>query len=94
MTEQERKLVKRIKTIVTSGVVVLFCSVVALVVTLGVSINKRAQADRLERVNTELRQALDDGIALGNYYMTQEFIREYALKVLGYGRDGSKIFKR
>ena len=72
---------------------VFFCLVVVLIVQLSVRSNQNAMEKSLLATQAELQRQLDMEDILSEYYLSSQFIEEFALKVLGYGRDGAKIFE-
>ena len=91
MTERERKLKRKIQFIVASCMALFFCLVLVLAVQLAVRGNQRSMEKSLLATQNELLLQMDDLSAWDQYLLSQKFIEEYALKVLGYGRDKSKI---
>ena len=73
---------------------VFFCLLVALTVQLSIRANQRAMEKKLIASQAELQKQLEDTQRNIDYYQTQKFIEEYALRELGYGRDGAKIFSQ
>jgi hypothetical protein len=93
LTERERKLKKRIQLVVACAVSLFFCLTVILAVQLAVRGNQRTLESSLRATQSELQKQIENNEYLQDYYMSQKFIEEYALKVLGYGRNGAKIFE-
>jgi len=94
MTEREKQLKKRIQLIVASAMVVFFCLLVTLTVQLAIRANQKSMEKKLKATQAALQQQIDDTQTNIDYYQTQKFIDEYALKELGYGRDGAQIYSQ
>ena len=93
MTEHERKIKKRVQLIVSLSMVFFFSLCIISGVLLAVKANQDKHLKSLRATNTELKQQFDDEGDVKDYLISQRFIDEYALRKLGYGRDGTKIFK-
>ena len=93
MTGNERKIKKRIQLIVAGSMFAVVC----LIVTLGVQLAIMANQNAMKRSLNIQRQELQNQLSLEEqkitYYQSSQFIDEYALRELGYGRDGAKIFQ-
>lgn len=96
MNESEKKLNKRIRYGVATIVATFFSLILVLSVLIVVNGNLSAMERRYQATNTELQnqiQSLND--ATDNFWDEQvlkNFVDEYILKVLGYGKDGSQIY--
>ena len=93
MTERERKLKKRIQLIVAASMAVFFCLLVTLTVQLAIRGNQRKMENSLRARQTELLQQIEDSERNLDYISSQKFVDEYALKELGYGKDGAVIIR-
>jgi len=98
MTERERKQKKKIQTIVASSMASFFTLVLTLVILITVNASMSLMERNLQAANDRLVQELYSLEHETNGYIDPEllkdFIDEYALKVLGYGKPGSNIFYR
>jgi len=94
MTDRERQLKRRIQIIVASAMVIFFSLVLTLTVQLAIRGNQRAMEKQLMATQIQLQQQLKDEEILKLYYLSQKYVDEIALKELGYGRNGAKIFNR
>ena len=92
MTENERKIKRRVQLVVASSMAVFFCLLLTLVVQLSIMGNQRRLERSLKATQSQLQQQLHNTEADILYYLSDRFIDEYALRELGYGRDGAKIF--
>ena len=94
MTENERKIKKRIQLIVAGSMAVFFTLVLTLVVQLSVMANQRKMENSLKAAHTRLVNQLDEEENKTDYYKDlQRFMDDYAMREFGYGRKGTKIFK-
>ena len=93
MTGNERKIKKRIQLIVASSMFTFFCLLLTLTVQLAIMANQRAMERSLKTQREILQQQLVAENQKIDYYQSSQFIDEYALRELGYGRDGAKIFQ-
>ena len=93
MTGNERKIKRRIQAIVASSMFIFFCLILALGVQLAIVANQSAMKKSLAAQQQALEQQLVEGQQKIDYYQSSQFIDEYALQQLGYGRDGAKIFQ-
>ena len=98
MTERERKQKKKIQTIVAGSMASFFTLVLTMVVLITVNVSMGMMERNLKATNDELTRQLNSLTAEIDGYLDPErlkdFIDEYALRVLGYGRPGSNIFYR
>ena len=96
MVEAEKKLKRKVQLIVGCAMTFLFVLVTALTFQFAIRINQRIMEANLIKENARLEQELKN-IQGDIYYMTEEydkFLEEYALKVLGWGKDGQQIFEK
>ena len=72
---------------------VFVCAVVALAALFAVRINQNAVERRLQKTYDDLQTQMQLTQGQIDYYLSQQFIDEYAL-MLGYTQDGAKIFEK
>ena len=96
MTDRERRLKKRIQFVVASVMASFFALILCLGILVAVNGSMRIQANNLQTAHDNLTariRLLEDEM---KHYIDPElirqFIEEYALRVLGFGRDGSMIY--
>ena len=89
----ERKIKRKIQIIVASAIVVLFALCVTLVVQLGTMANQDSMERSLAARHNQLQQQLQHEQGLLEFYLSDRFIDEFALRELGWGRPGSAIFR-
>ena len=93
MTEHERKIKRRVQIIVAGTMAVFFCLLLTLTIQLSVMANQRRLERSLKASQARLESQIKDTGKSIDYYNSDKFIDEYALREFGYGREGSKIFK-
>lgn len=94
MTEPEKKLKKKVQLIVGFAMTFLFVLVTVITFQFAVRINQRVMEANLNKESARLAQELSNA-QNDIYYMTEEyekFLEEYALKVLGWGKEGQPLF--
>ena len=93
MTNAERVLKRRLQWLVGGAMTALFVLVTVLVFQFAVRLNQRVQETALTKEHDRLVAALERENNFINYMDTEKFIEEFALKVLGWGKDGQTPFK-
>ena len=92
MTPQEKQLKKKIQLIVASALSLFFVLITVLAFQFAIRINQR----NLERDLIAQSQLLSQQIQSANrdidYYNSNKFAEDFALKYLGWGREGQVIF--
>jgi len=92
MTGSERKIKQRVQLIVAASMFVFF----SLCIILGVQLSIMANQNRLERdlvsVHNSLNAQIEGERNQERWMLSERFIEEFALRELGYGRDGAQIF--
>ena len=83
---------RKIQVIVTSAVAVFCCLVMTLLVTIAIRINQDNVEAELRAQEVALRYALKDATQQYAYLASEEFIREYGLKMYSRGKGKDTIF--
>jgi len=95
MTDRERKLKRKIQTIVATSMASFFTLVLVMVVLLMVNGSMRSMENNLiasrDRMEAQIRALQADTLRYLDPDLLREFIDEFAMMVLGYGRGGSSI---
>ena len=94
MTEAEKKLKRKVQLIVTGAMTVVFILVTVLVFQFAVRISQNVMEANLEKERARLAAELENVQNDMYYITTDKFVEEYALKVLGYGKNGQQIFQK
>ena len=92
MTEQEKKLLKRVQIVVASAVAAFCVLVAVLVVTAAVRIQHDSMVRALQQTQTLLLQQINAEGGQIDHLLSYKFIEEWALKE-GFGREGAGIFQ-
>jgi len=93
MTEHERRMKKIVQIVVASAIVFFFGLVVTFTVQVAVMMYQNGVEQSLLARQAELQKQILDEESRIDYYNTERFIEEFALRELGYGRKDSQIFK-
>ncbi len=93
MNDSEKRLKKKIQLAVIGGITLLFALVTVLVFQFAVRINQRGLEKDLKSEQARLQRAIDDAELDIRYYQSSDFVDDYALKVLGWGKSGQEVFK-
>jgi cell division protein FtsB len=93
VTENERRIKRRVQLVVAGSMAFFFVLFMTMVVQIAIMNNQKRMERSLNAKQAELMYLLQYESDKIDYYKSDKFIDEYALKELGYGRDGAKIFK-
>lgn len=93
MTNAERVLKRRLQWLVGGAMTALFVLITVLVFQFAVRLNQRVQEAALTKEHDRLVAQLENVNNQIAYFDTEKFVEEFALKVLGWGKAGQKIFE-
>jgi|GEM_PF-1283291 len=99
MDDTKETLPKKVKYIVIGAVSFLFVLVTVLIFQIGFSLSNNAQIRNLEAENARLDRQIEAAIRdlelmVQDGILCEDFILEFALRELGWGRPGQVIFRR
>ena len=89
MTGDERRITRRIRLIVGVAIIVFATLCITLTVQLSIMANQRATERSLNAAHQNLQNQLVYEQGLESFFLSFEFIEEFALRQLGLGRPGS-----
>jgi len=92
MTENERKIKRRVQLVVAASMAVFFCLLLTLAVQLSIRANQKAMIRSLNKAQAALYLQLQDEKDRIDFFKSSRFIDEHAMRE-GFGRYGSNIFK-
>jgi len=89
--EVELKLKRRIQVIVIAAMSLFFVLVTVVVFQFGIRIHQEAQARSLTKHNETLQQQIDEAKENKEYFGSDEFKYDFALRYLNRGRPGDIV---
>jgi len=88
------RLQRRLKLIVMVASAIVFVAVAVLGFQIAIRMSQSRQEARLQAQNDELRRQIAEVERETDWLLSDDFVTDYALHHLGFGRPGSQWFTR
>jgi len=92
MDEEELKLKRKVKIIVTAAMSLFFVLVTVAVFQFAIRINRESTARALAKQNEVLAEQINRAQNDTAYFLSDDFKYDYALRYLNHGKDGDKVY--